>query len=104
MNNIQCITFTSTSLSSALAAVRGLHDMSAELIAREVFRQISDLAATPGPVMTIWCGHAGLYRSRLAAIANGEQLVAPALLITATAALDNNSQALSSDGWKENHG
>lgn len=104
MNNIQCITFTATSLSHALTAVQDLHDKSAELIANEVFRQISDLAATQLPVKSIWCGHAGLYRSRLAAIANGEQLVAPALLITATATPDNNSQALSSDGWKENNG
>ncbi|MFJ3448030.1 hypothetical protein ACIPM0_07340 [Pseudomonas sichuanensis] len=104
MNNTQCITFTVTSLSNALTAVHRFHDKSAELIASEVFRQISDLTATQLPVKTIWCGHAGLYLSRLAAIANGEQLVAPAFLITATETLDNNSQALSSDGSKENNG
>lgn len=103
MNITQHITFTAMSLSNALATVRGLHDMSTELIASEVFRQISEMAATPEPINTIWCGHAGLYRSKLAAIENGEQLVAPAIYKTATSTLEKDSEALISDDWKESN-
>ncbi|MFV2946450.1 hypothetical protein [Pseudomonas japonica] len=40
MTTTSQVTFTETSLSEALSAVRGLHDMSTELIAAEVFRQL----------------------------------------------------------------
>lgn len=33
------------------------------------------------PLVTIWCGRGGLYRSKLDAIRNGEQLVESALLV-----------------------
>ncbi|AIC18571.1 hypothetical protein EY04_06600 [Pseudomonas chlororaphis] len=39
----QRIIFSETSLAHALSAVRGLHDLSSELMASEVFRQMSEL-------------------------------------------------------------
>jgi len=79
MNYTQRILFTQSSLSNALASVRGLYDLSTESISNEVFKQISDLAAGQVTPTAIWCGRAGLYQSRLAAAANGEQLIALAL-------------------------
>lgn len=81
MSRIQRIIFTEASLEHALSAVRGLHDMSTELIASDVFRQMSELATYRLTPVTIWCGTGGLYKSRLDAIANGEQQSAPAILI-----------------------
>ncbi|PTU53672.1 hypothetical protein DBB42_03200 [Pseudomonas plecoglossicida] len=75
------IILTQTSLEHVLSSVRGLHDMSTELLAEEVFRQMSELAANRLTPITIWCGRGGLYRSKLDAIRNGEQLVESALLV-----------------------
>ncbi|MCO7594246.1 MULTISPECIES: hypothetical protein [Pseudomonas] len=82
MNSIQRITFTQTSLEHALDAVSGLHEMSTELIAREVFRLMQE-QARGGSIMpiTIWCSRSGLYPTKLDAARNGEQQVAPAVLI-----------------------
>lgn len=103
MTNTQRISFTVTSLCNALAAVRGIHDMRTELIVGEVFRQVSELAATSDPLKTIWCGHAGLYRTTLEAIANGEQVVAPAIIETTATALDKNIHAVIPSDRKENN-
>ena len=81
MSRIQHIILTEASLEHVLSAVRGLHDMSTELIAEEVFRQMSELAAHRLTPMTIWCGRGGLYQSKLDAIRNGEQLVESAILV-----------------------
>ncbi|MFT2186334.1 hypothetical protein [Pseudomonas putida] len=81
MSRIQHIIFTEASLEHALSAVRALHDMSTELIAADVFRQMSELATYRLTPATIWCGPGGLYQSKLDAIANGEQQIAPAILI-----------------------
>lgn len=81
MSRIQHIIFTEASLEHALSAVRALHDMSPELIAADVFRQMSELAAYRLTPATIWCGPGGLYQSKLDAIANGEQQIAPAIII-----------------------
>ncbi|MGO0694456.1 hypothetical protein ACTORG_13305 [Pseudomonas guariconensis] len=81
MSRIQHIIFTEASLEHALSAVRALHDMSPELIAADVFRQMSELATYRLTPATIWCGPGGLYQSKLDAVANGEQQIAPAILI-----------------------
>ena len=81
MSRIQRIILTETSLEHVLSAVRARHDMSPELIAADVFRQMSELATYRLTPMTIWCGPSGLYQSKLDAIANGEQQIAPAILI-----------------------
>lgn len=81
MSRTQHIIFTATSLEHALSSVRHLHDMSTELIAQEVFRQMSELAAHRLTPMTIWCGSGGLYQSKLDATRNGEQQIDSAILV-----------------------
>lgn len=81
MSRIQRIIFSETSLKHALSAVRGLHDMSTELIAADVFRQLSELATHKLTPATVWCGRGGLYQSKLEAIGNGEQRIESAILI-----------------------
>lgn len=81
MSRIQRIIFNETSLEHALSAVRGLHDMSAELIAADVFRQMSELATYKLTPVTVWCGRGGLYQSKLEAIGNGEQRIESAILL-----------------------
>lgn len=81
MSRIQRIIFNETSLEHALSAVRGLHDMSTELIAADVFRQMSKLATYKLTPVTVWCGRGGLYQSKLEAIGNGEQRIESAILI-----------------------
>lgn len=81
MSRIQHIIFTKASLEHALSSVRALHDMSTELIAQEVFRQMSELAAHRLTPMTIWCGSGGLYQSKLDATRNGEQQIDSAILV-----------------------
>lgn len=81
MSRIQRIIFNETSLEHALSAVRGLHDMSTELIAADVFRQLSELATYKLTPATVWCGQGGLYQSKLDAIGNGEQRIESAILI-----------------------
>ncbi|MCO7516448.1 hypothetical protein NJF44_15545 [Pseudomonas guariconensis] len=79
MSRIQYIIFTEASLEHALSAVRALHDMSTELIAADVFRQISELTPHRTTPYTAWCGRSGLYLTRYDAVVNGEQQVAPAV-------------------------
>lgn len=81
MSLTQKIILTQTSLEHVLSSVRGLYNMSTELIAEEVFRQMSELAANRITPVTIWCGRGGLYRSKLDAIRNGEQLVESVILV-----------------------
>ncbi len=81
MSRIQRIIFNETSLEHALSAIRGLHDMSTELIAADVFRQMSKLATHKLTPVTVWCGRRGLYQSKLEAIGNGEQRIESAILI-----------------------
>lgn len=81
MSRIQRIIFTEASLEHALSAIRALHDMSTELIAADVFRQMSELATYQLTPVTVWCGHGGLYQSKLEAIGNGEQRIETAILI-----------------------
>lgn len=83
MNHAQRITFTEASLSYALSAVRGLHDLSTELIAADMFRQITTLVGNTAMPTTVWCGQSGLYENRLDAAVNGEQQVAPAVVVSA---------------------
>ncbi|ERK98707.1 hypothetical protein O999_14665 [Pseudomonas putida LF54] len=81
MSRIQRIIFNETSLEHALSAVRGLHEMSTELIAGDVFRQMSELATYQLTPVTIWCGQGGLYQSKMEAVGNGEQWIESAILI-----------------------
>lgn len=75
------IILTQTSLEHVLSSVRGLHDMSTELIAADIFRQMSELATYKLTPVTVWCGRGGLYQSKLEAIGNGEQRIETAILI-----------------------
>lgn len=81
MSRTQHIIFTATSLEHALSSVRSLHDMSTEVIAQEVFRQMSELAAHRLTPTTVWCGPGGLYQSKLDAARNGEQQIDSAILV-----------------------
>ncbi|HDS1728188.1 TPA: hypothetical protein QEM47_000911 [Pseudomonas putida] len=83
MNHTHRITFTEASLTYALSAVRGLHDLSTELIATDMFRQITTLVGNTVMPTTVWCGQSGLYENRLDAAVNGEQQVAPAVVVSA---------------------
>lgn len=81
MSRIQRIIFNETSLEHALSAVCGLHDMSTDLIAGDVFRQMSELAAYQRTPVIVWCGQGGLYQSKMEAVGNGEQRIESAILI-----------------------
>lgn len=81
MSRIQRIIFNETSLEHALSAVCGLHDMSTDLIAGGVFRQLSELATNQLTPVTVWCGQGGLYQSKMEAVGNGEQRIECAILI-----------------------
>lgn len=81
MSGNQHIIFTATSLGHALSSVRHLHDLSTELIAQEVFRQMSELSAHRLTPTTVWCGPGGLYQSKLDATCNGEQQIDSAILV-----------------------
>lgn len=81
MSRTQRIIFNETSLEHALSAVCGLHDMSTDLIAGDVFRQISELATYQLTPVTVWCGQGGLYQSKMEAVGNGEQRIESAILI-----------------------
>jgi hypothetical protein len=81
MSRIQRIIFNETSLEHALSAVCGLHNMSTDLIAGDVFRQLSELATYQLTPVTVWCGQGGLYRSKMEAVGNGEQRIESAILI-----------------------
>lgn len=94
MNNTQRIIFTEASLSHALSAVKGLHDMSPELIADEVYRQVSGLTAAHDKPKTVWCGSGGLYQSRMAAVTNGEQLIAPAVVLGIQHSNDSTAESI----------
>lgn len=77
----QRIIFTEASLANVLSTIGHLHNTSAQLIADEVFRKMSELTAAQTAPETVWCGRADLYQSKLAAVANGEQLLAPAIVL-----------------------
>lgn len=77
----QRIIFTETSLANVLTTLGRLDNTSAQLITDEVFRKLSELTVAQTTPETVWCGHAGLYQSTLAAVANGEQLLAPAIVL-----------------------
>lgn len=81
MSRIQRIIFNETSLEHALSAVCGLHNMSTDLIAGDVFRQLSELATYQLTPVTVWCGQGGLYQSKMEAVGNGEQRIESAILI-----------------------
>ncbi|ULL07112.1 hypothetical protein JNO42_08880 [Pseudomonas putida] len=81
MSRIQRIIFNETSLEHALSAVCGLHNMSTDLIAGDVFRQLSELATYQLTPVTVWCGQSGLYQSKMEAVGNGEQRIESAILI-----------------------
>ncbi|MFV3326600.1 hypothetical protein ACNFG0_09015 [Pseudomonas sp. NY15372] len=91
MSRIQRIIFNEASLEHALSAVSGLHDMSTELIAADVFRQMSELTPHRMTPYTVWCGRSGLYLTRLDAVANGEQQVAPAVAISTAYQVDQGN-------------
>ncbi|MFG0501326.1 hypothetical protein ACF8GD_01585 [Pseudomonas putida] len=81
MSRIQRIIFNETSLEHALSAVCGLHNMSTDLIAGDVFRQLSELATYQLTPVTVWCGQGGFYQSKMEAVGNGEQRIESAILI-----------------------
>lgn len=81
MSRIQRIIFNEMSLEHALSAVCGLHNMSTDLIAGDVFRQLSELATYQPTPVTVWCGQGGLYQSKMEAVGNGEQRIESAILI-----------------------
>jgi hypothetical protein len=81
MSRIQRIIFNKMSLEHALSAVCGLHNMSTDLIAGDVFRQFSELATYQLTPVTVWCGQGGLYQSKMEAVGNGEQHIESAILI-----------------------
>ncbi|EKT4540166.1 hypothetical protein QEM15_002333 [Pseudomonas putida] len=81
MSRIQRIIFNEMSLEHALSAVCGLHNMSTDLIAGDVFRQLSELATYQLTPVTVWCGQGGLYQSKMEAVGNGEQRIESAILI-----------------------
>lgn len=84
MSRIQRIIFNETSLEHALSAVCGLHNMTTDLIAGDVFRQLSELATYQLPPVKVWCGQGGLYQSKMEAVGNGEQRIESAILIDET--------------------
>ncbi|WP_267273057.1 hypothetical protein [Pseudomonas putida] len=81
MSRIQRIIFNETSLEHALSAVCGLHNMNTDLIAGDVFRQLSELATYQLTPVTVWCGQGGLYQSKMEAVGNGERRIESAILI-----------------------
>lgn len=78
--SVQSVTFTKESLAYALTAVRCYADLSPDLIAREIFQQLAQLACNRGNIAPakLWLGRSGSYISKLEAVQNGEQLIAPA--------------------------
>lgn len=91
MSRIQSIILTETSLEHVLSAVRAAHEMSPELIAADVFRQISELTPHRMTPYTVWCGRSGLYLTRYDAVANGEQKVAPAVAVSTAYQVDQGN-------------
>lgn len=91
MSRIQHIIFTEASLEHALSAIRALHDMSTELIAADVFRQISELTPHRVTPYAVWCGRSGLYPTRYHAVANGEQQVALAVAVSTAYQVDQGN-------------
>lgn len=86
LKNLACdlksVTFTKESLAFAIAAMSCYGEFAPELVAEEIFRQLAERTCnrpnrTP---MTIWLSRSGCYISKLEAVRNGEQLVAPALV------------------------
>jgi hypothetical protein len=78
--NVQLVTFTEESLAYALATVRCYGDRAPDLIAREVFQQLAQLICNSGNISPakLWLTRSGGYTSKLEAVQNGEQLIAPA--------------------------
>lgn len=82
VHNFESVTFTEESLALAIAAVNGYGALAPELVAEEIFRQLAQRACnmplkTP---MTVWLSRSGCYTSKLEAVRNGEQLIAPTLV------------------------
>ncbi|WP_438279979.1 hypothetical protein [Pseudomonas alabamensis] len=80
--DLESITFTEESLAYAVAAVSGYGEFAPELVAEEIFKQLAQRTRnrpnrTP---MTVWLSRCGGYSSKLEAVRNGEQLIAPALV------------------------
>lgn len=78
-HTLESITFSEDSLAYAFAAVRCYDDLAPELIAREVFQHLVKLSwngAKTSPT-TVWLSRSGGYTSKLEAVRNGEQQIAP---------------------------
>ncbi|WP_154660630.1 hypothetical protein [Pseudomonas cremoricolorata] len=78
--DVTLVTFTENSLAYAIGNVSCYGDLAPELIAKEVFRQLSQVIdqSVNIPSATIWLSRLGTYASKLEAVRNGDQLIAPA--------------------------
>lgn len=81
-HNLESVTFTEESLALAIAAVSGYREFAPELVAEEIFWKLAQRTCnrpikTP---MAVWLSRSGCYTSKLEAVRNGEQLIAPALV------------------------
>lgn len=80
--DLESVTFTEESLAYAIAAVSGYGEFAPEVVAEEIFRQLAQRTCNrPNRIpMTVWLSRSGAYISKLEAVRNGEQLIAPAFI------------------------
>ncbi|WP_296263986.1 MULTISPECIES: hypothetical protein [unclassified Pseudomonas] len=82
LSYIESVTFTAESLACAIGTVSGYGEFAPELIAEEVFQQLAQVIgqAVDRSSSTVWLSRSGVYSSKLEAVRNGEQQVAPAVI------------------------
>ncbi|MFR0674616.1 hypothetical protein ACLUUI_14335 [Enterobacterales bacterium AW_CKDN230030176-1A_HGKHYDSX7] len=83
LHNIESITFTEESLALAIAAVQSYGDFAPELIAEDIFRQVAQAITkrAGSSSAAVWYSRSGCHTSKLGAVRNGEQLIAPAAIV-----------------------